>query len=201
MSDFIRARSPEQKSLRMDEIKEATDSIFINGSYLDITLSNIADNLSWTRANLYRYIGSKEEVILEITTDRMVSYYDSLMNTFHAGYDGPIAEIADRWAGVIEDSIYYLKYRALLGCVVSNNVPDEMMQTYLQVYAKHSEAFAARLAEILGIHQDRALIMQSEVVYNAIGNTGPMWSQAEYRARMEDYIRMRLTCEVNSRRE
>lgn len=56
MNDFIRARSDAQKTARMDEIKAAADALFCAQPYPTITLSSIAAQLSWTRANLYKYV-------------------------------------------------------------------------------------------------------------------------------------------------
>ena len=56
MTDFVRARSEEQKQARMAEIKAAADSLFNSVTYQEITLSTIAGKLSWTRANLYKYV-------------------------------------------------------------------------------------------------------------------------------------------------
>ena len=66
MTDFVRARSEEQKQARMAEIKAAADSLFNSVPYQEITLSTIAGKLSWTRANLYKYVTTKEEIYLEI---------------------------------------------------------------------------------------------------------------------------------------
>ena len=72
MTDFVRARSEEQKQARMAEIKAAADSLFNSVPYQEITLSTIAGKLSWTRANLYKYVTTKEEIYLEICSDKMI---------------------------------------------------------------------------------------------------------------------------------
>ena len=64
MTDFVRARSEEQKQARMAEIKVAADELFCSVPYQEITLSTIAGKLSWTRANLYKYVTTKEEIYL-----------------------------------------------------------------------------------------------------------------------------------------
>lgn len=55
MQDFTRARSEEQKRQRMQEIKTAAETLFKEHPYHEITLTTIAEQLSWTRANLYKY--------------------------------------------------------------------------------------------------------------------------------------------------
>ena len=85
MTDFVRARSEEQKQARMAEIKAAADSLFNSVTYQEITLSTIAGKLSWTRANLYKYVTTKEEIYLEICSDKMHSYFDDLFAAFPKG--------------------------------------------------------------------------------------------------------------------
>ena len=82
MTDFVRARSEEQKQARMAEIKVAADELFCSVPYQEITLSTIAGKLSWTRANLYKYVTTKEEIYLEICSDKMQSYFDDLFAAF-----------------------------------------------------------------------------------------------------------------------
>ncbi len=87
MADFERARSLEQKEARIEEIKAAAESLFNEVPYHEITLSMIADRLSWTRANLYRYFKSKEEIFLDLDSDSMNRYYDLLMSSLPEGND------------------------------------------------------------------------------------------------------------------
>lgn len=71
MNDFIRARSSEQKEFRMSEIKNAADMLFKKHPFSDITLTTIAENLGWSRANLYKYVTTKEEIFLAIVEEKM----------------------------------------------------------------------------------------------------------------------------------
>ena len=64
MADYIRARSYDQKEERLNQIKKATEELFENFPYTEITLSTIAEKLGWSRANLYKYVTTKEEIIL-----------------------------------------------------------------------------------------------------------------------------------------
>ena len=74
MTNFTRARSSEQKEERMREIKCAAERQFEQRTYQSISLSTIAEELSWSRANLYKYVTSKEEIFLEISGDKYSEY-------------------------------------------------------------------------------------------------------------------------------
>lgn len=61
---YRRARTQEQKSQRLDDILDATESILDEGSYHDVTMSAIAKRVGYSRANLSHYVKSKEEILL-----------------------------------------------------------------------------------------------------------------------------------------
>ena len=82
MADFMRARSAEQKEARMEEIKRAADRQFLERPYHEITLTTIAEQLSWSRANLYKYVTTKEEIFLELAADKYREYFDALKAAF-----------------------------------------------------------------------------------------------------------------------
>ena len=69
----------------MAEIKKAASDLFDEVPYSEITLTTIAKRLSWTRANLYRYVSTKEEIFLDLIEDRMCAYYADLDAAFKEG--------------------------------------------------------------------------------------------------------------------
>ena len=74
MADYIRARRDEHKEERLSQIKEATAELFAKCPYSEITLTTIAEKLGWSRANLYKYVTTKEEIFLEIDAEKMSVY-------------------------------------------------------------------------------------------------------------------------------
>ena len=112
MADYIRARSDEQKEERMSQIKKAADELFKTMPYTEINLSNIAEKLDWSRANLYKYVTTKEEIYLEITQDRMTEYLNSLLTVFPEGCKFTPECVAEIWtAQVTSHEDYFLFYK------------------------------------------------------------------------------------------
>ena len=50
----------------MAEIKRAADELFHEKSYHEITLKGNSERLGWSHAALYKYVGTKEDVFLEL---------------------------------------------------------------------------------------------------------------------------------------
>ena len=95
--DFKRARSAEQKCQRLADIKNATAQLYREFPYHEITLTTIAERLGWSRASLYKYVTTKEEIFLELSADARKAYFDALIEAFPEGCGPDTAEAAKRW--------------------------------------------------------------------------------------------------------
>lgn len=172
MEDFIRARSDAQKAARMAEIKAAADALFSAQPYPTITLSAIAGELSWTRANLYKYVTSKEEIYLELAADKMNAYFDALMAAFPAGCSYTRAVFCEVWAEILAAHTDYLRYADVLGSIIESNVTVERLAAFkANYYARAAEA-DARFGALLGISAAEADKILLAVLYHAIGYSG-----------------------------
>ena len=172
MNDFIRARSDAQKTARMDEIKAAADALFGSQPYPTITLSSIAARLSWTRANLYKYVTSKEEIYLELCADKMNAYFDALEAAFPAGCGYTRAVFCEVWAGILAAHTDYLRYADVLGSIIESNVSVERLAAFKRHYYARVGVVNARFGDLLGTSAAEANSLFLAVLYHAIGYNG-----------------------------
>lgn len=156
MNDFIRARTDGQKEIRMKEIKDAAGSLFSKMPYSDISLTVIAEKLGWSRANLYKYITTKEEIFLAISEEKMGGYFASLNAAFPDGNKYSPEVIAEVWAGILNASQEYLRYSAILTSIVEKNVTVERLAAFKKKYYDAAFPFCAKLSEMLKIEKDKA---------------------------------------------
>ncbi len=208
MADYIRARSDEHKEERMTQIKEATAKLFENAPYAEITLTTIAEKLGWSRANLYKYVTTKEEIILEIAGDKMETYYGSLLSAMPEGNDFSVDVIAEVWAGILNANQDYMRYVSYLNPVIETNVTVERLAVFKRKYYDLAYAFRDRLAEMLGTTQDSAYKIQLDVLFYASSNAvccykNPLVQKAlkkikitpptmDFYKDMKEFLRMRL---------
>lgn len=127
MTDFVRARSDEKKEIRMNEIKKAVDELFTTHTYHEITLSKISEKLSWSRANLYKYVISKEEIFLELLLDKQKEYYLAIKSAFPIESKYSKEVFAEVWAGIITSHKSYFKYSSILTTIIETNVTLERL--------------------------------------------------------------------------
>lgn len=186
MEDFIRARSPEQKEVRMEEIKGAAAALYHKVPYSNITLTLIADQLSWTRANLYRYVKTKEDIFLELIEDSMNRYYDALGDALTETKGAPATELAERWADVCVDHSDYLMYSDVLTSIVADNVTPERVARFADSSYRCSEGMSRRLAERLDCAPSHAQELLIAVYFHGVGRTGLTYTEGVMRSSMED---------------
>ncbi|AIN93658.1 TetR family transcriptional regulator [Treponema putidum] len=170
MADYIRARSGEHKEERFSQIKQATAELFENVPYAVITLTMIAEKLGWSRANLYKYVTTKEEIILKIAADKMSAYYGSLLSAFPDGNNFSVEVIAEIWAGILNANQDYMRYVSYLNPVIETNVTVERLAAFKKQYYDFTKALSERLSEMLDVTQEAAYKIQLDVLFYASSN-------------------------------
>ena len=164
MQNYIRARSDEQKEERLNQIKEAADSLFEQMPYTEISLTTIADKLTWSRANLYKYVTTKEEIFLEISSQKMAKYFKACLAAFPKGNKYSPEVIAEVWAGILNANQDYLRYVSYLNPIIETNVTVERLATFKKKYYEFAEQFCNELSTMLSISQDTAYKLQLDIL-------------------------------------
>ena len=175
MADFIRARSAEQKEQRLEEIKGAARRQFDERPYHEITLTTIADELGWSRANLYKYVSTKEEIFLLLAADECRSYFDDLLAAFPEGCGLSPATVAEVWAGIANAHQEYFRLGDLLSAIVETNVTLERLVDFKRGYYACVERMRERLPLVLEIQPERVESLLLTIYYHAVGLEGVCW--------------------------
>lgn len=175
MADFIRARSEEQKALRLAEIKAVTDRQFATRPYHEITLTTIAEELGWSRANLYKYVATKEEIFLSINRDKRDAYFEELIRAFRMAPDVPCEtrptnqELARTWAHIAAAHQDYFKHNSMLMTIIETNVSVEKLMDFKESHYDLLERLTEVLSPALGINADHINTLSLTVLHHAVG--------------------------------
>ena len=89
----------------MADIKQATAQLYRESPYHEITLTTIAERLGWSRASLYKYVTTKEEIFLELSADARNAYFEDLLAAFPPTFEFNASSIAAIWAQIAEANI------------------------------------------------------------------------------------------------
>lgn len=208
MQEFKRARSTEQKNQRLADIKSATASLFKENPYHEITLTTIAERLGWSRANLYKYVTTKEEIFLELAADARDEYFEALLKAFPENTPVKLDDAAKIWARVSFDYQDWALYGTILMTIIEVNVTVERLKVFKKGYYDYLEILKERFSGILGISKDDFPQLLNTIHYHAVGLAGncannPLVAQAiselginrpeiDYLSDMADFIHMCL---------
>lgn len=209
MAEFIRARSEEQKEQRMQEIKDATNALFLEKPYHEITLTTIAAKLDWTRVNLYKYVSTKEEIFLELSADTRDVYYDALKAAFPKECGYSVDVFAEVWAGILNAHRDHLHYCDILSTIVETNVSVDRLAAFKKRYYQKAYEICDILIDHFHISRDTAYQIILNIHYHAVGidsltRWNPLIAEAlakenitppntDFRENLKEFIYMNLT--------
>ena len=208
MANFIRARSPEHKEQRVAEIKAAAEELFAVLPYHQITLTTIAEKLSWTRAALYRYFTTKEEIFLLLCEEKRRGYCEAIKAAFPPDCGYPPDVIARVWAGILGAHRDYLRYSDILTTIIETNVSVERLAELKKNYLEDALDISRLMNRNLGISVEDAYTMLASVHFHAVGiggicSSNPLVQQAlelagiesskvDFQENMRQFIEMNL---------
>ena len=95
---FQRARSENQIQDRIQEIIDATSSIYNSVGYEGLNFSAISEYTKFTRPNIYKYFNTKDEILLVILKEEFQSFIASLIKSFKINKLYSLYEISEIWA-------------------------------------------------------------------------------------------------------
>lgn len=208
MTEFTRARSKEQKEIRMQEIKDAVDKLFAEKPYHEITLTTIAKELKWTRVNLYQYVSTKEEIFLELCTDKRDAYYDALKAALPPGCGYSLDVLAQVWAGILNAHRDHLHYCDILSSIVETHVSVERLAKFKKRYYEKAYEICDLLSSHLGTSREITYELFLNVYHHSVGvcslcRWNPLVEEAlkrenitpppiDFRENMQEFILMNL---------
>lgn len=183
MADFIRARSDEQKQQRMAEIKAATDELFSTQPYHEITLTTIAEKLGWSRANLYKYVSTKEEISLSLAADKRDAYNEAFLAAYPEDCGYSLEVLAQVWAGILNSHRSHLHYGDLLMRIIETNVSLDCLVEFKRGYYEGIDKISDRLTKNLGLTTQESkrlfeTVYQHAVSVNSVCTNNPLAKQA-----------------------
>ena len=153
----------------MAKIKKAASDLFDEVPYSEITLTTIAKRLSWTRANLYRYVSTKEEIFLDLIEERMRAYYADLDAAFKEGCSYSLETTAEVWAGIIEANQQYFMMGHIMWAIVETNVTPERLVEFRKGYIRYSANMLGWITETFGLDRKAAYGVILSIYYHGAG--------------------------------
>ena len=137
--DFIRARSDEQKDVRLNQIKEVAKKQFYSLSYDKITIKSISLELDFARSNLYKYFNTKEEIYATILIDEVAEWIQELKDASPDNAISPseIDTFCLYWSDITCKHLGMISLYARLTPLYAQNIPEESLLKIRQNFLIH----------------------------------------------------------------
>lgn len=170
MEEFIRARNPEQKKQRLEEIMTATDKLFHEHPYHEVTLTTIAEELHWSRGNLYKYVTTKEEIFLELYAQKQLAFTTELEAAFRGKTGLSDEDFAAIWSDVLGRHQDYLRYHGILATIIETNVTlDSLTAFKKRSFADRQPVFDLLAAQCPGLPEKLVRQLFFALLYQGCG--------------------------------
>lgn len=168
MSDYLRARSPEQKAERMDAIMDAAEALFAELPYHEINMGLIAKELGWSRSNLYKYAATQEEVFLALHNRANQAFLDDAVTTLA---DAPMnnAAFAQGWAQAADRHPEFLRYQDILIAIIESNASLERLVEFKRAFMAMTTPISAILQRQVSCDKSAAYELYLQLIYQAPG--------------------------------
>lgn len=168
MTDYQRARSPEQKAERMEAIMNAAEGLFAELPYHEINMGLIAKELGWSRSNLYKYAATQEEIFLALHERAQQAYIADLLKTLK-GAPLPQKDFARKWARVTGRHQEFLRYQDILIPIIESNASLDRLVEFKRAFAEMTKPLYELLQDQTGCKPAAAHDLYLRLVYQAPG--------------------------------
>ncbi len=130
MIEWERARTAEQKESREKEILLAAKNLLEKKTYESIRFSDLAELVTFSRANIYKYFQSKEEVYLSLLADEILNFAihakDFLIPRSKERLE-IIDEFCNTWTDLLTKEKNLLLLLSMTGTILEKNCSDEVL--------------------------------------------------------------------------
>jgi len=129
--DWVRARSDEQIEQRVKEIVNATARLYEENRFEEITFAMIAKEANFTRSNLYRYFGTKEDIFLELIKHDIEAWRQDVLENFNPE-NKSLRELAEAWVDLALKNRRMIKLFTILFTLLERNASLEALTAFKQ---------------------------------------------------------------------
>src|ERR1700753_287040 len=127
---FQRARRPEQKRQRQDDILDAARDLALRDGVRNVSLADIAGRVGIHKSALLRYFETREQIFLELTAAAWREWVQALQAELDQAERGSGAAVADTFARSFGDRPLLCDLIAHTPLNLERNVSPEAVRRY-----------------------------------------------------------------------
>ncbi len=141
--------SPELTNARKEEIISACKTLYKEMSFKDITIMKIADYTTFSRASIYNYFETKEEIFLAILQKEYELWVEDLQTIAKSNDSMTKDGLAKALASSLENRRLLLKLMSMNHYDMEENSREERLYEFKIAYGKSLKAVDALLIKFI----------------------------------------------------
>lgn len=166
---FQRARRPEHRELRKQEILDAAEALLAEMPADEISLRELGRRLGVSKTHVVRYFESREGVFLGLLARLRLAWLDALADEWPAAPCEP-DQVMQGWADSLAARPVLCQLWSLLPSVLERNVSADTVRTYKLVDLEHRTRLAKLVRDrVPALTADAALTLTEYAVVSLVG--------------------------------
>jgi AcrR family transcriptional regulator len=171
-----RARSEDQKEQRRVVLLEAAARLHEEHGIEEISLNAIAREANISKANVYRYFESREELFLQLTLEALARFREALSKRLQAlAGTGDAEELAKAWATCVVDNPRFARLSSVLSTVLERNVSTDAVVRFKTSYM---QSVTPLVQGIVGVFPRWTLVEAQQLLELSYFVMAGMWPSA-----------------------
>ena len=157
-SEFKRARSAKQKTVRLEQIANSAIELFDELPYHEITLTGITEKLDFSRINLYKYFSTKEEIYLYVLLLEEKSWIEDIQKVFEDIDTISVEKFSQLWANTLYNHRRLMRLQALNFIVLEKNATVETLVEFRKEAYKASRSLEKLIQRLFPEFSEKQVI-------------------------------------------
>ncbi|MBQ0065978.1 MAG: TetR/AcrR family transcriptional regulator [Firmicutes bacterium] len=165
--EFKRAKSKENKQIRLQQIMDITDKLFHETTYHQVTLSVIAKEMGMARGGLYKYVSSVEDIFLMIYLQKQKKMIEEVLNSLK-DKEITVDIFSEIWSQCILNNIDLIKYHQILNAIIETNTTLDMLVEFKKTSNKDQKPLFQVIESLTGYDQPKIFDIYLAIIYHCV---------------------------------
>lgn len=169
-----RARSEAQKEQRKTALLAAATRMLMTQPLDEISLNAIAREANISKANVYRYFESREELFLHLTLDAFDGWRDRVVRGLErTTAPDDASRVAEAFVRATLDDETYARLSSVLSTVLERNVSTEGITRFKRAFIGRTDGLVEALGAALPDFEPMACLELLQIVFFQIASMWP----------------------------
>lgn len=193
--EFQRARNKEQKSIRRNQIIEAALKLYKTEPLEKITLASIANELNFSRANLYKYVTTKEEIFLWILNSDLNKWVEQVHESFKKYDELDLKSFCRLFAEQLYQNQRIISLLPILTSVIEKNIKATALSEFRQDFHNSFNCLSKICGKLLPdlTNEQIALFIRYQIQYALTLYSRSLFNENEQKSSIAAMLNNRKT--------